>query len=184
MRDWYYFVFVVISISLIFIFLVNIPSAFAQKDQWLNWNDPDNQFTLQYPSNWTITPRDNRFEEEDVLFHIDGNSTTLDINVYNTSDTDIRVPMERSVEANKAESPPFKPKLFEGIDYVKYTVSGKPAGSAVWINDVPFLGKIVWQNIASIVGDKFVGILYTSPATEFDKYLPVVEKVIQSIKVN
>lgn len=56
----------------------------AYGQEWSTWVDPDKQFNLQYPSNWTVTPRENRFEDQDVLFNIDENSTILTINVYNT----------------------------------------------------------------------------------------------------
>ena len=70
--------------------------------------------------------------------------------------------------------------------HVKYTVSEKPAGSAIWVYDDPdnpSKDRAVCQAILSIVGDKFVRIGYESPSEQFDKYLPEVERLIQSIYV-
>ena len=173
---------------------INTKNAFAQNDQWLNWEDPDKEFSLQYPSDWTVRPRENRFEEQDISFYIDGdfttltNLTTLGIDVYNTTSTDLKELMEQAVES--ASTNPnnilINTKLFEGPEYVKYTVSGKPAASVIWLHDNhdnPLSGQAVYLFIASIVGDKFVRINYNSYDKQFDKYLPEVEKVVQSIKV-
>jgi hypothetical protein len=183
LQKWTLLTFAIVAVSLsIGLLLINF--AHGQEVQWLNWEDPDKQFSLQYPSNWTLIPRENRFDEQDVSFNIVGNSTMLTINVYNTTSTDLVEIMDRAAETNNLPESALKSKLFEGPDYVSYTVSGEPAGSIIWTNNnVPFMGKLVWQNIASIVGDKFVGIIYASGAPDFDKYSPQVEKVIQSIKV-
>lgn len=158
-------------------------NVYGQTGSWLKWEDPDKQFSFQYPSYWTPIPRENRFEDQDVQFKI-GNMTTLSINVYNTSDTDVHAILDRAIDANKMNTALIKPKLFEGPDYYTYTVSGKPAGSVTWVSEIPFLGQTVFQNIVSVVGDKFVGIEYISPANDFDNNLSTVEKIIQSIVVN
>jgi predicted membrane channel-forming protein YqfA (hemolysin III family) len=38
-------------------------------------------------------------------------------------------------------------------------------------------------SVSSIVGDKFVAIMYSSSPEDFDKYLPIVNRIIQSVKI-
>lgn len=173
---------------LLLIIATNTTYASAQEDQWSEWVDPDNQFSFLYPSEWTAIPRENRFEGYDVQFVIDRNGSNLNIDVYNTTATatDLGAIMDRSVEVNgnKTAILSGSPRLFAGPDYTTYTVSGKPADTVMWVLDNPFFsGDVVVQNIASIVEDKFVAINYFASTGNFDKYLPIVERVIQSIKI-
>ena len=63
--------------------------AYGQENEWSEWVDPDNQFNLRYPSDplllkgWVAISREDRFEDQDVIFAIDGNGSNLRINVYN-----------------------------------------------------------------------------------------------------
>lgn len=173
---------------------VNTELVFAQNDKWLNWDDPDKQFTLQYPSDWTISPRENRFGEYDIGFYIGGdfakltNLTTLTIDVSNVSSSaDLKETMKATVEdaITNPNNALKKIRLFEGPEFTKYSISGKPAGSATWVYDAdyPSDGRNAYQLIGSIVNDKLIQINYNSPTEYFDSYLPEIEKVIQSIKV-
>jgi hypothetical protein len=192
---------VIYSILLLVVVVVGIDTnnAFAQNATWLNWEDPDKQFSLQYPSDWPIRPRENRFEDQDVTLYAGGdlaaatNMTTLSINVINVPlstdpSRDLKETMKATVESttNDLNNIATDMKLFEGPEFDKYAVSGKPAGSAIWVINNPkdlTIDRAVLQFIGSIVGDKFVGIYYNSPDKQFDNYLPQIQKVIQSIKV-
>jgi hypothetical protein len=161
----------------------NLNEVFAQGEHWVTWKDPDDQFSFQYPSTWLFKPRENRFEDHDVELKVSGNMTTLSINVYTTTSVDLNGIAERAATPQAADTL-IKLKLFEGPDFDTYSINGSRAGSLTWVADLPFIGKSVKQNIFSIVGNKFVGIVYTSSAADFDKYFPTVEKIIQSIRVN
>jgi hypothetical protein len=184
---------IIFVITIAIVVFITMQFTHGQGDGWSEWVDPDNHFNLQYPSDpqlskgWFAIPRENKSEDQDVIFAIDRNGSNFRIDVYNTTSpaADLGTIMNRSAEGN-TNNPKIlsgTSKLFAGPDYTSFTVSGKRAGSVIWVSQDPFNDKTVELHIVSIVGDKYVYIIYVSSPENFDKHLPIVKRVIQSIKI-
>jgi hypothetical protein len=55
---------------LLFVYILLMPLVYAQQPQsqeFLTWNEPQGGFSIEYPSDWTVKEKENRFDEIDVL---------------------------------------------------------------------------------------------------------------------
>jgi hypothetical protein len=167
-----------------------------QSEAFSTWNDPQGDFSIEYPSDWTVKEKENRFDPTDVTFTSPA-SVTNGFVAVDYEDTMIEE-YDRLIEAGVDESMIWE-RIFDGYiegfspsianfrevedrDFSKYTVNGETAASVV------FAGEIIGQEIAgllvvSIVDDRIFNLSYGASQTEFDKVLPTVEHMISSIKV-
>src|SRR5829696_8925183 len=59
----------------------NIYGQGSNTTQWKTYTDTQGKFTVDYPPNWEVEPRENRFDTKDVEFSIldEGNSVQFAI---------------------------------------------------------------------------------------------------------
>ena len=72
--------------------------------------------------------------------------------------------------------------MVEEPDYLNYQIDGHRAGSAVFgftLNDQKFAGMLVW----TLIGGKQFWLQYGASQDSFDQNLPIVEKILNSIKI-
>ena len=60
---------VLVLIPLLIVPTIATPSLNQpQSQQFLTWNDPQGDFSMEYPSDWTVKEKENRFDPIDVTF--------------------------------------------------------------------------------------------------------------------
>ena len=70
----------------------------------------------------------------------------------------------------------------EDRDYSKYTVNGEPASSVVFAGEISGL-EIAGLLVVSVVNDRIFQLNFGVSQDEYDRLLPTVEHMINSIKV-
>lgn len=70
--------------------------------EWKTYTDINGKFTVDYPTDWNIDPRENRFETKDVIFSLfdEGNSVNLGIVTTDTPTNLILKNMEKTLSLN------------------------------------------------------------------------------------
>ncbi len=146
-----------------------------------------NEFSFQYPSNWDIKDRENRFTTIDAISDFATGWMTFEgdfddddnMDVTGLSDSQLLDGMKSNVEINRGGS------VFEsGTD--KYFVNNQTApyviGTFSEKNILGYSGEFALMVVAVKTNDGVVLVQYSAQQDNFDKSLPKVEKVIQSIK--
>ena len=75
------------------------PENLAQKTSFTTYRDPQGKFSVDYPSDWIVKPRQNRFEQFDVTFVSPGSSVSngvVTIKFDNTSGSTTAVTEDRN----------------------------------------------------------------------------------------
>jgi PsbP-like protein len=168
-----------------------------QSQEFLTWNEPQGDFSVEYPSDWTVKEKENQYDNaSDVTFTsphsaingyvgIDYEDTTVEeFEALIESGFDESEILERAFDAFIKR---FRPSIdnfreVENKDFSKYTINGEPAASIV------FAGEIYGQGIGgllvvSFVNDRIFNLGFGASQGEFDKILPTVEHMISSIQV-
>ena len=174
----YYF----ISILLVLV-IFSLGNAHSQKSttEWKIYTDPQGKFTVKYPSNWNIEPRENRFDTKDVEFSImdEGNSVHLGIVTTQTPEGLNIEEGEDVISQRTATRDNFR--LIETWECEKYVISNEKTCSLVFTTGFsPF--EFAEMDVYTIDGTTSYTIVYKTIPDIFDKYLPTAEQIIQSIK--
>lgn len=159
----------------------------------------DKDFSLQYPSSWTLEPKTNRFESIDLkMSSPDGVSGGIIIVGYYLVDPALSSSLKQ-IHAKQKDIEKYLvfifPRVLSGFannfdnfnaveepDYVKYQIDGHRTGSAVFgytLNDQNLAGLLVW----TLIGGNQFWLQYTASQDTFDQNLPIAEKVLSSIKI-
>jgi len=151
---------------------------------------PD-EFSFQYPNNWKLEGRENRFSSSDASLTY-GRGLTVQVNfegvrsddpsgtIVGQSD-DMMVKAMESALGTIYDATPYE----SGAD--KYIVNNHTAPYALGTYTVPALfGKdidmVAMVAAVHVNDDETVLFSYLAEQNDFDKYLPKVEQVMQSIK--
>lgn len=105
--------------------------------QWKTYSDPDGEYTIDYPSNWNLNPKENRFDEKELeLNTIDesGNSVHIGIKTMDQPNLDLEEKSDDFAQLLATGIPNFKE--IEPMECEKYTVSENIACSIVFTGDI------------------------------------------------
>jgi hypothetical protein len=166
--------------------ILSISYANGQKNEtntieWKTYTDPEGKFTVKYPYDWNIEPRENRFDTKDVEFSIidGGNSVHLGIVTTETPEGLDIEDGEETISQRTATRDNFR--SIEPWECEKYVISNEKACSLVFTTGLsPF--DFAEMDVYTIDGTTSYTIVYKTMPDLFDKYLPTAEQIIQSIK--
>ena len=163
--------------------------------QWKTYTDPEGKFNINYPADWKIDEIEKTtFDKRDVGFikketvdlsggtSVEQNAAVFGIS-YNTDsdmeDVDLEEFVQELSSRNQFNYDNYR-EIEGGID--TYKISGNPAVGIIFANSNGFQeqGQL---NVISFPDDNLFNINYVADQKNFDKYLPIAEKMIQSIKI-
>ena len=184
------------KLSLVLGLLVLIPvSCYAQTpsnitinatgqtiESWNTYKDPEGKFTIQYPSFISITPKQNRFDTNELSFSNENKSITGYITYTPQSKNDTS---PQSLKLLVKGVNLVVGKFLDGfrvIDSNDTQIDGDYAISQITykrISDGSEKGS--WE-VYSFKGSKIFKFTYDSPTDDFDKGLPTVQKMFMTLK--
>jgi len=149
-----------------------------QTTNMTTYKDPQNRFSVSYPTNWTVTPATNRFETnlldiKDTPGPTGGNSISL---ILSRSGTDPELTANASASI-------YTSTLFQPVECTKYKVDGQKACSFITANSAIFpgtSGRVVME-VDSYVGGNMYALIFGSDSDKFDSVLPIYNTMIQSL---
>jgi hypothetical protein len=163
---------------------VTIPQAYGK-----TYIVPD-EFSFQYPNNWKLEGKENRFSSSDASLTY-GKGLTVQVNFEGIKSEDPSGIMVGQSDDLMVEAMEHAfGKIYDATPYEsgadKYIVNNHTAPYALGTYTVPALfGKdidmVAMVAAVHVNDDETVLFSYLAEQNDFDKYLPKVEKVMQSI---
>jgi hypothetical protein len=171
----------ILSILVVFLAFLSPTIVGAQKG-WKTYT-VDDKYSFQYPSNWKLTERENRFTPLDAT--ITYGDTIAEMKIAGGDPNDTRTD-DQMVESLKLAIEDNKDgRVFEsGIDKQMTNNKTAPYVIGTWTT-VSSLGTPV--RVVELLTDvhlpdnKLVIVQYVARENDFDKYLPKAKQVINSI---
>lgn len=171
---------VALSVFLVFLSPINVG---AQKG-WKSYT-VDNEFSFQYPSNWKLQERENRFSTTDAGLNYGDSVVQMRFEGGNISDLGSPTDDDLLTKLKSFVEKKDNGKVFEsGLD--KNAINNRTAPYVIGTYQTqPLLGtplNMVGLATAVHVNDnELVVVQYVAEENDFDKYLPKVKQVIKSI---
>jgi hypothetical protein len=173
--------------TLIFIVLVSFPYRYGVNAQsWLTYTDPNGKYTLQLPPELKPSaayPGENRPLVLKFVSSERPSMTQIIISVV-TSNKNLNITLDNlkdlSMAVNSQSLPTFH--ILGEPTYSKYKIDSNPAISYTFGYGLTEKTKELY--VGSKINSTIFHIGYAAPEElQYDFYLPVVEKVINSVKV-
>ncbi|MGA8844000.1 MAG: PsbP-related protein [Nitrososphaeraceae archaeon] len=159
----------------------------------------DKDFSLQYPSGWTLEPKTNRFEKTDLKMispeGVTGGVIMIENSILNTSISNVLKEYDMKQKDVEKNLDLLFPRVLSGFasvledfnqgeepNYGKYLIDGHKTGSAefgVKVSEQDLAGLLVW----TMIGNNQFWLVFVASPESFDDNLPLVEKVLDSIKI-
>lgn len=166
---------------------------------WELFKDPENEFSMQYPSSWTLEPAENTFSNVDVeiVNGYDATNGLVQVLYYFTSEDISSMMKQYDVDQRELEQkiniwfPQFVSGLSgefdgfnqtEGAQYEKYMIDGHKAGSIIFSAEMSGQPLAGWVT-ATLIGNKIFVFQYGADQNTFDTNLPIAEHMLNSIKI-
>ena len=164
-------------------------STFLSNFSALTYNDKDHGFSIQYPLGWTIDQGDKEF-----------NTVLRFVSAQNDAGADIRIFPKGGYKTIYDYGDTFNEsnveyKLLNYYRNSSTTLSDRPAIRAIYLTNEnsSIVGKTYGNKsftlkemmVATMVPEResIYGIAYFSNSANFDNYVPVIEKMIDSFKI-
>jgi hypothetical protein len=179
MRTVFLLIFLVIGI---FSISNDYSKASTTSAEWKTYTDINGKFTVDYPTDWNIDPRENRFETKDVIFSLfdEGNSVNLGIVTTDTpTNLDIEEYGEDIIHQRSSTRDNFR--LIDSWECEKYTISNATTCSLVFTTGTS-PSELAEMDVYTVHNTTTYTIVYRTIPDLFDKYLPTVDQIIKSIK--
>ena len=165
-------------------------STYLSNYSALTYNDKDHGFSIQYPLGWTVGQGDKEF-----------NTVLRFVPAQNDADVDIRIFPRGGYKSIDEYGDTFKEakndyKLLNYYRNISTTLSDRPAVRAIYlatfnssITEKTYDNKSFTSEemtVATMVPEKesIYAITYFADPADFDNYRRVVEKMINSFKIN
>jgi hypothetical protein len=155
--------------------------AFAQ-EQFLTYEDIATGISIQFPSNWEKSVNLDNF----VTFRAPPETDTriypaaLGLKIQDLSSQNVSLQEVTKVQMSELKTANPDLKLSESTST---TLAGKPAHKVVFSatdnNQVERKAMQLW----TVIGDKAILITYKAQPDNYSNYLPIIEKMIKSLKV-
>ena len=162
--------------------ITNVYGQGSNTTQWKTYTDTEGKFTVGYPPNWEVEPRENRFDTKDVEFSILDEGNSVHLAIATTKD----MPEGVDVEDGKDEIPQRTStrdnfKLIESWECEKYNINNEKMCSLVFTTGLaPF--NFAEMDLYAFHDTTGYTIIYKTVPDLFDKHLPTIEQIIKSIK--
>lgn len=176
------------SISLgalaIFFTLLSPTIVDAQKG-WKSYSVED-EFSFQYPSNWKLHERENRFSDTDAWLTYDNDGKNVLKIIFkgfpnaNASLDDEKLEVLESAVKNQENGDIVE----SGIDNQMTNNRSAPYVIGTFTESTLFgtsLNMVMLLSTVSLPNNVFVQVEYYAQENDFDKYLPKVKQVVNSI---
>jgi len=164
-------------------------STYLSNYSALTYNDKNLGFIIQYPLGWTIDQGDKEF-----------NTVRRFVSAQNDADVDVRIFPRGDYKSIDEYGGTFKEsnneyKLLNYYRNSSTTLSDRPAVRAIYLTtDNASITEKTYGNksftskemmVATMVPEKesIYAIVYFAKSNDFDNYLPIVEKMIDSFKI-
>jgi hypothetical protein len=173
--------FTVFAFSLAVLFLIVFTATNIYGDDWKNYT-VEGKFSFNYPSDWNVTGKENRFDPYDAKVSNGSVSVTFDLDEDDPgySNDDFILQSLETASNNSFDNL----EIFEkGTD--KYIINNQTAPYiiATFDEDRPFLPRNAALMFVFVkFGDNWIEVYYTSEKNDFDKYLATAEKIMKSIR--
>ncbi len=157
--------------------------------KWISYSSA--KFSLLYPENWKVEEKISKFHILDLnlLTVIDGNRTSfigISFDTFEDSDKlSNELVLEQSEDFGKFGSNSYY-SVYEVLEknLTKYKIDGNPSASHIVkyvFRENNLGGKLL--EIFSIIDKKLFTLIYQSTTQNFDKELPIIDRIISSIKI-
>lgn len=174
----------------------------SQNTSQLTWGlfkDPENEFSMLYPTSWILEPAEDRFSDVDVeiVNGYDATNGLVQVLYYFTSEDISSMMKQYRVDQAELEKkidiwfPQFVSGLsgeFDrfnqtgGAQYEKYTIDGHKAGSVIFSAEMSGQPLAGWVT-ATLIGSKIFVFQYGADQNTFATNLPIAEHMLNSIKI-
>jgi hypothetical protein len=161
-------------------------AAGAKADDWLTYSN--NKFELKYPSDWDVEKKLSKFHVLDFKLIKHNPFSFIGISFSSLQDSE---KFTNEIILEEAEKFGMSPSssgydLYQVLEKEpnKYTIDANPSSFHIVkykYKDKDLEGKLM--EIFSLIDKRLFTLTYQSTIENFDKDLPVVEKIIESIKI-
>ncbi len=165
-------------------------STYLSNYSALTYNDKDHGFSIQYPLGWTIDEGDKEFNCV-LRFILAQNDVDVDIRIFPKGDY-------KSIDeyGDTFKEPSNDNKLLNYYRNSSTTLSDRPAVRAIYLttynasifeethDNKSFPSKEMMVATMVPERDSIYAIAYFTKSPDFEKYLPVIEKMIESFKID
>lgn len=180
---------VIASITLLTLIGISIDrQLFAQTTtpQFKEYKDQYGRFSIQMPKDWTIGSPD--IKQDSVVILFDSNNADDVQLIVAASDRHTTISgadYEQVIKESNGDTVTLTPgaRLIQSTDCTKYVIDGNKACSMIYTTTT---GTYTQEemNIDFQTGKQGVLITLTSSPDNFRKYVPVVEQMLNSMKVS
>lgn len=130
-NNYFIFVVLILSISLTLTILSDgSTKAYSQQIDWKNYTNGKLGVSFEYPSNWVIYEKQNRFEEGPEI-NVDNGSNSFKFGTapFPVENVIKLLGFKTGVSKIANAIPEGEGRIIEGIDFNKYKIDGKETGS-------------------------------------------------------
>jgi hypothetical protein len=174
--------FLLIFLVIVIVFISNgYSKSSTTSAEWKTYTDINDKFTIDYPTDWNIEPRENRFDTKDVIFSLpdEGNSVNLGIV---TTETPTKLDIEEYGKDIITERTSTRDnfRLIDSWECEKYSINNATTCSLVFTTGTsPF--ESAEMDVYTVHNTTTYTIVYRTIPDLFDKHLPTVDQMIKSI---
>jgi hypothetical protein len=158
-----------------------------QNSSFAIYKDPAGKFSTEYPLDWIVKPKQNRFQAFDVQFSASSISNGYIAIIFSPLNSSIPESLLPTASTNflKGFSSVIPGFLQVGeTNYTKYKVAGHDAASIEFTTSLGptqgfnFAGLLVY----SLVDQNQFALIYSADQNVYDKVLPRIERMIESFR--
>jgi len=172
-------------------FLLGDGTSYSQQVIFVEYEDPDGNFNMEYPGDWIIHETKTQIRNQTNLYLTPSETSPLHglfriyIDKISENDTGLftlRNYANRTLEYYKvAFGPDLKEVQTSNFSVYKVNNSDAVITGATYGTDDHLTKEI---DIGSFVGQKFVGMMFVSSPDDYDSLLPIVNKIIANLIIH
>lgn len=167
----------------LFLLVISPLNAIAQEQQFKIYNDPEQRFTIEYPSDWYVNEESSK-SADPIVVRFDSSEPRIvagtDLTIPNVWIT-IRDPLpgETSLETMSSKLVSSMSAAGEVVESNYTTLSDLRAYAAANI----FYGEMHSKSVWTIHNDKVYSISYNAHSYDYEIFLPVFQQMVDSFHI-
>ena len=177
---------VITLVAILGILLSSMQLSNAQQMEWKNYTNDRLQISFEYPSNWTIEEKENRFEEGPEVVVYNGLENFKVVGSF---------PLEQALKVVGFQTGAYLIKngmagenfgtLIEDMNFNKYNISGKETGSFLYVTKTDTELELPTEVFLINNESDIVGIGYQNTKDQFDSPISqtIKKHIINSFKI-
>lgn len=179
---------IVVSVSFFLLFLSVLPGiVFSIEEEWIEYEDPEGKFSLEYPANWIIKSKESMFDLHDLQIYdknpVLQNDVTIGISYKLDADMgDDKVDkfVKHFGQTQMNTNPSYR---VVKNDINNYEINGHKASGYIFEQKKPNGALLNGLILVSFPNDQLFSINYSGIKDTFEENLQTVEKIIDSIQI-